>query len=182
MQRLNDYFTDNYQWLVTSATNLCAKLNKTYLTSDLISNTYLHLNKVYTDDLEDNQIKAIIINYMNMQVVWSNTKLKRTIIDETPQSNLIVKYTNQEDDSQSEEEVMEEYMEEQFEIQNKINFIHSFIAKAKPEDRLLFDIVFNQGYNNSGKLARHSGLSRTTCYTLIRNLKNKIKKSFNEQN
>jgi len=182
MDRLNKYFTDNYQWLQNSATSICSKINKRYLVADLVSNTYLHLYKVYTDELKDNEIKAIIINYMNMQVIWSNTKLKRTIIKETPQSENIVKYKQQEDDSISEEELMEELLEEEFLIQNKVNYIHSWVAKARPEDRLLFDIVFNQGYNTSGKLSKHSGLSRTTCYTLIRNLKNKIKEDYNEQN
>ena len=131
--------------------------------------------------MSDNRIKSIIVNYMNMQVIWSNTKIKKTIVKDNIQPQDVIHYVNQVDDTISEEELIEEWLEEEFNIQNKVNFIHSWIKKARPEDRLLFDIVFNQGYNTSGALSRHSGLSRTTCYTLIKKLKNKIKEAYSEQ-
>ncbi len=169
MNKLNQYFTDNYQWLEKTAICLTSKINKRYLAPELISNCFIHLSEAYTPDMNNNQIKAIIINYMNMQVIWSNTQLKKSILKDNPEITIIENNDNE-----------EEMLEKEFLFQNKINHIHKWVAQAKPEDRLLFDIVFNQGYNTSGKLAKHSGLSRTTCYTLITNLKNKIKKTFEE--
>jgi hypothetical protein len=182
MNKLNQYFTNNYKWVEQTAVNLTSKLNKRYLASELISNCYLHLASLDTEPMEDNKIKSIIINYMNMQVIWSNTKIKKTILKDNIQPDSVVKFVNQVDDSLSEEELIEELLEEEFVIQNKINFIHQWLQSARPEDRLLFDIVFNQGYNNSGKLSRHSGLSRTTCYSMISKLKKKITKAYSEQN
>lgn len=181
MNNLNQYITNNYKWMEQTAINLTSKLNKRYLAAELVSNCYLHLATLDTEPMDDNKIKSIIINYMNMQVIWSNTKIKKTILKDNIQPDNVVQYVNQIDDSISEEELIEELLEEEFQIQNKINFIHKWISTARPEDRLLFDIVYNQGFNTSGKLSKHCGLSRTTCYTLIRKLKNKIKESYNEQ-
>lgn len=182
MNKINQYFTNNYKWVEQTAINLTSKLNKKYLAPELISNCYLHLISLDTESMEDNKIKSIIINYMNMQVIWSKTKIKQTILKDNIQPDSVIQYVNQVDDSLSEEELIEELLEEEFKIQNKINFIHQWLQTARPEDRLLFDIVFNQGYNNSGKLSRHCGLSRTTCYTMISKLKQKIIKAYKEQN
>lgn len=182
MNNLNQYFTNNYKWITQTAEKLTSKLNKRYLAAELISNCYLHLASLHTEPMSDNKIKSIIINYMNMQVIWSNTKLKKTILKDNIQPDSVIQYVNQVDDSLSEEELIEELLEEEFQIQNKINFIHQWLQTARPEDRLLFDIVYNQGYDNSGKLSRHCGLSRTTCYTMITRLKQKIRKAYNEHN
>lgn len=178
--RINQYFTENYKWIEQTANNLTSKLNKRYLASELISNCYLHLIDIETNNMSDNKIKSIIINYMNMQVIWSNTKIKKSIIKDSIQSENVIKYVNQVDDTQSEEELIEELLQEEFDIQNKLNFINQWLSTAMLQDRLLFDVVYNQGYNTSGKLARHSGLSRTTCYTIMRKLKEKIREKYNE--
>lgn len=180
MTKLNKYFTDNYKWIQQTANNLTSKLNKRYLASELISNCYLHMVNLETESMDNNKIKSIIINYMNMQVIWSNTKLKETILKDNIQPETIVQYVNQVDDSQSEEELIEELLEEEYQIQNKINFITQWLQTARPEDRILFDIIYNQGYNTSGKLAKYSGFSRTTCYSLMTKLKNKIRADYEQ--
>lgn len=182
MTNLNKYFTDNYKWIEKTAINLTQKLNKSYLAPELISNCYLHLSVLDTENMQDNKIKSIIVNYMNMQVIWSNTAIKKTILKDNIQPDSIVQYVNQVDDSQSEEELIEELLEEEFQIQNKLNFITQWLQMARPEDRILFDIIYNQGYNTSGKLAKHSGFSRTTCYSLMTKLKNKIKADYEHFN
>ena len=178
MSKINNYFTKNYKWVEQTAINLTSKLNKRYLASELISNCYLHLSSLDTDDMTDNRIKSIIINYMNMQVIWRNTKIKSSIIKDNIQPENVIQYVNQVDDTQSEEELIEEWLEEQYQIQEKINFLNQWILTARPEDRILFDIIYNQGYNTSGKLSKYSGFGRTTCYSLMTKLKNKIKTDY----
>jgi hypothetical protein len=182
MNKIDTYFTTNYKWIEKTALTLTSKINKRYLAHELITNCYLYIINLDTEKMDDNKIKSIVINYMKMQVIWSKTTLKKAILKDNIKPENVVLYTNQVDDSRSEEELIEELLEEEFLIQNKINYIHKWLLQAKPEDRLLFDIVYNQGYDTSGKLAKHSGLSRTTCYTMMSKLKQKIVKAYNEHN
>ncbi len=179
--RLNDYFTNNYTWLEKSAISICGKINKHNLASDLISDTFIHLEKHYKKEMSDNEIKSIILNYMNYQIIWSKTKLKK---DNIIKDNIVYQDYIQNkdivDDEPSSDELMEKWLIEQKQTTDKINYIYIWLENAEPADKLLFDVVYTKGYNTSGKLAKYSELSRTTCYHLIKNLKTKIKEDYKQ--
>jgi hypothetical protein len=169
--KLNTYFTeDKYNWLISVAKNNLAKINWTQMADELVSDCYIHLNSLDEQQRTESQLDAIAVRYMQMQVVWSKTDLKKKIIkDQNQLENQIII-----DDTKTEDEILE------FEIdyQNKLNHIAICSQQLNLEQRLLFDIVFNLQINNSGKLAKHTGLSRTTCYHLIKDLKQTIRNAY----
>lgn len=170
---LNDYFTQaKYDWLISVAQNNLAKLNWIQVSDELVSDTYLYLTNQDPSTKTESQLDAIAVRYIQMQVVWSKTELKKKMIkDQTQLENQIII-----DDSKTEDEILEFEMD----YQNKLNHIAIYSNQLNLEQRLLFDIVFNLGINNSGKLAKHTGLSRTTCYHLIKDLKETIKNAYKQ--
>ena len=65
--------------------------------------------------------------------------------------------------------------------EQRLSFIYGYISSLPLHRRILFDKVFKEGIDNSGKLSRHIGISRTTCWKMIKELKEDIRKAYEEQ-
>jgi hypothetical protein len=173
-QIINDYFSIKHKYIYECANNILKKQGRTDLASELVSEACLYL-------LEDDRIQpktpseveGILVNWMNKQIIWQKTAFKKKYLDKTHTDS--IKDNQDFADAEFNEE---QILEKEYEYQNKLNIIQVNLAQMDYDKKVLYDLVFNQGYDTSGKLANFIKLSRTTCYFLIKDLKEKLKNGY----
>tara|TARA_R110002050_G_scaffold74369_1_gene159576 strand:- start:2839 stop:3423 length:585 start_codon:yes stop_codon:yes gene_type:complete len=179
--KIDNYYNLNYNYVQECSYNILKKINRVDLKDELITESYLYMTK-NAEKLEDyilegkSKIESIVVNFMNMQIVWSNTNFKREHIyrDKKINGNILVEDLGGVDSGDITEE---EYLAEEMSIQNALGCVKAFISKQDMEVKTLFNTVFILGYSTSGKLSKYIGVNRTTCYYMIRDLKNLIKEN-----
>lgn len=185
-QIVDKLFCDRYDYLSQIAFKLVSKLNRRDLADTLLTDAYQYLieNEVKITDKVVNQkmAEAIAVNFMSKQINWSETKFKKTWI--LPQKNTIKDEFDDEIkiiDAEDGEDAEEEYLKKQKEIQDKTNHIYATAATFNFDQQILFNLYIS-GKNTSGKLAKHTGLARTTCYYLLKNLKKTLTQNYKADN
>lgn len=183
-QTINDFFQSNHKEIKTWAVNCLKLIRRTDLWADLVSETYLYTIK-FQDKLqpqiEKGQLKACVIQYMSGQVNWSNTTFKTKFIKSNQHiSDLEIELADQYFNHSEEEQDEEEFFQEEKFIQDKLGMIYSNLAQLPVDQRILFDLIYNQGYNTSSKLQKYyadnmpnsfKAPARISCWRQMSNLK-----------
>ena len=178
---ISDFFNKKHDYLIGCANNILKLIQRKDLKNELVTDCYLYLidNKEKLDGkIQNGEIESICVRYMTMQVKWSNTSFKKDWV--YPNKYITAKAL---EDVESyaiiEEEITEEdYLKKEKEIQDKFNFLSFRFENDELDKKMLYNYVFSLGFNTSGKLAKHTGLSRTGCYYLIKRLKESIKNEY----
>lgn len=185
MKEINILFSKRYNYLLGCANNILKLIHRQDLKSELVGDCYLHM----TENIEKIQpmidkglVEAVAVNWMTMQIKWSNTKFKQAWVyphkhHSAKPIEILEQYTI-EDDSLLEED----YLAEEQEQQDKLNHINYTLSTLSPEKQMLYNYVYVLGYNTSGKLSKFTGISRTStnngCHALIRDLKDDLTKDY----
>lgn len=181
---INDFFAKRYDYLTECSFNILKKIKRTDLATELVTECLFHIQS-NQDKLEkqikEGKLEAVCVRWMMMQVKWNSTTFKQNWIyshkfESEMEFEKLEAYTLQEDDSKTEEELLEYELE----TQDKLNHIKQYIEHQPLDQRLLFDIIYNKGYNTSGKLSKYIGLSRTPSYRLMKTLKDNIKNAYKQ--
>lgn len=174
---IKDYFEKNHLYMYEVAKNCLKKIKRPDLAPELVSECYLHL----IDDadkkkhkFEAGMIESMAVQFMHKSCIWSKTPFKKKYIikDTSPNSDKIEAFLQALDTDLSDDDVLQK----EFEHQAKTNLIYANLASLPVDQKNLYDIIFNRGINSSSKLAKYLGTSRSSAYTLIRNLKDQLKK------
>jgi len=180
---IDSLFCDRYDYLSQIAFNLVSKLNRRDLASTLLADAYQYLieneEKLNDKVLNNNMTEAIVVNFMTKQINWNKTKFKKTWIDINPK-HIQADFNDKIeviDDTIDEEE----YLAKEKTSQDKTNHIYATAASLNFDQQILFNLYLS-GTNTSGKLAKHTGLARTTCYYLLKNLKKTLTQNYKEDN
>lgn len=191
---VNTFITNRFDYLLTCAFNSLKRIGRTDLARELVSECYMYLinNKdKLQNKIADGKIEAIAVQFMFMQVFWNKTDFKKTHIepskvfldlefvykDDKEESTLYAKILNS-IFIYNDEIDEEEYLEKEKEKQDKINSIQQFVTNATIQQKILFDLFFNKGYNSSHKLAKYTGISKTGCNIMMNQLKEQIRDSY----
>jgi len=129
-------------------------------------------DEIMKENPNENRLKSIAINWMHKQIVWQKSDFKKTWIikdfDELESLNLL------DEDAHSEDSLAFEK-----DYQDKINHINFKVGQLSLDKKILFEL-YQKGINNSSKLAKHTGLSRTGCYNLLKKFKEELKNGYNK--
>ncbi len=185
--KIDEFFTNRYDYLNECAYNCLKIINKTHLKSELVSELYEHLTQnesKLSKLIMDNQIEAIAVRWMKMQIVWSKTKFKNAWTNPGKQF-LDVQFDKRDeyDEKMGKFKQLDDVDELIDDGTNKKSLlvkthIYNYVHSETLDQRILFETVFQNGYNTSGKLAKYTGISRTGCYFLIKKLKDNIKDTY----
>lgn len=180
---LNKYFDQRQDFIYECAKNILKQIKRTDLTNELVSECFIYmaenqkkLKKQANEPFIN--IEAVCLNWMNKQVVWQKTGFKRKYI--MFEDNLVDNDVSDFDRYILEEMSDEEVMGKEMEIQNKMNHVYSKYSTLDRDDKQLYQYVYVDGYDTSGKLKKHLRLGRTTCWKLKKELDNKLKDGFDE--
>ena len=176
------YFNLRYKFLINTAHNILSRIHKPQLKEELLTQTYLYvINNIdkLKEKIEDNKLEAIFINYMSKQIRWNKTQFKKeNILNENSKLSWYPIETLEDYILPYEEITEEDELEKEKDITDKLSLISLNLSKMSLDQRLLFE-NYQQGINSGGKLAKYTGLSRTTCCSLLRNLKENLRKKSN---
>ena len=178
---INKYFTERYDYILECANNILKNIKRQDLKYELVNDAYIYVQtnqEKLKDILEQGKIEAVVVRWMTMQIKWKDTQFKKAwvypnkhhtqkLLDDVEAYAIL-------DDTIPEEELLETEIENQ----DKLNYINMTIANDTLDQQLLFNDVFYNGINTSGKLAKHTGISRTGCYYMIKYLKDKLKNGY----
>lgn len=183
---IDEYFDTNYSHLQKIAKNILGKVNKSDMAPELISEAYMYLidNQDKLQQLvEESGPESIIVRFMQYQIVWSKTKFKKNNIINNNNLNLDRETSEDDDDIINNKYVLEklitledeqeDILEKEKEFQDKYNELQIRIQNLSKKNQPVW-ALYQLGYNNSGKLAKHIGLSRNTCYHIIRDMREEL--------
>lgn len=178
---INEFFTLRYKYITECAFNILKLIRRTDLKHTLVSEAFLHVNsnqeKIYSQ-IEKGKLESVVINWMTMQVKWSNTKFKKEFVyphkhhSDSPIEELESFVLIDEDVNE------EELLENEKEIQDKLNSIQVTMLSLPLEEQELYKYIYIDGIDTSGKLSKFTGLARTGCYYLMKNLKEKLRNNY----
>jgi hypothetical protein len=182
---VDNYFTTNQKELHQYCLTLSNRVNRPDLTTTLITSAYMYvidnLDK-FNDAILANKIGGHVKNYVTKQIVWSKTDLKKQFIY---QDDMPAEPINDEDEDSyldkrnfTEPDEDDEMYEKEFEHQNKINHILYQYESLSIPNKIVYDLAIVGEYNGSGKLSRYIECNRTTCYHLIRSVKEHLRAGY----
>ena len=177
---IDNYINRNYTKLREVANNILKKHNKQEEADNLITTTYMYLSnnlEKLQDKVQAGQIESIIINHMSKQVQWGNTTFWNELNPKAGKLDYFDNYEYEEVEGYDQEE-FDEQIEKGMETQNKIDFLNVVKYTLPMHERILFEMSITGDYNTSGKLAKHIKLNRNCSYFLIKNLKTKLRDSY----
>ncbi len=185
-QIIDEYFDTNYSQLQKIAKNILGKVNKSDMAPELISEAYMYLidNQDKLQQLvEESGPESIIVRFMQYQILWSKTKFKKNNIINNNNLNLDIETSEDDDDIINNKYVLEklitiedeqeDVLEKEKEFQDKYNELQIRIQNLSKKNQQVW-ALYQLGYNNSGKLSKHIGLSRNTCYHIIRDMREEL--------
>lgn len=167
---IDEYYSKNWDKVVKIAGRQLLKIRRQDLSETLVTESYMYMTK-NIDKIEplvsSGKLESVVVNWMNKQILWGTTAFKKEwvfpdvwdeqILDDFPDSTDI-----------------SEIIEYEKEHTDRWNFIQKRVESFDPIDKKIWDLAFVGPYNNSGKLSRYLNLNRTTCYYMIRGLREKL--------
>ncbi len=172
---IDSYFSANYDKITQIANNVLFKLHQTEFTSDLVNNSYIYLTSLDKELTKDN-IEAIVVNYIHKQTVWTSTEIKNTFSPE-----LIRHQDNYELSSeQFEFDDTPNFELKNQEVEDKLSAINKYMESLPLPKKKLFEIVYLDGVNTSGKLKKYfdsngTTLARSTWWIPLKALRDDVK-------
>ena len=176
-ENIDNYFSNDYKFLLKNTRGILNKKKKDMeLAPTLITNAYLHFTK--NDHLYvEVGFQGRVRKWIEMQIKWTNTPFNNKWVYEDDRIIQLLPVHQLIDEYKCEEELLEE----EHEIEQSIGILFFIVNNLPIHKKILFELVYQQGIDNSGKLSRYLNIPRSSAYTLIRSLKEEIKTKYEEQ-
>lgn len=178
---VDTYVSKNYDKLDKIAQNILKKHQKQEESSNLISITYSYITdklEKLNDKIINNEVEAIFVNHMSKQVHWGVTQFWNEL---NPKGKLT--YIEEYDyDEAIDNEEFDDMIEREIEMENKLNYLNVIKYTLPLDERILFDLSITGPYNSSGKLSKYINLNRTCSYKMLKSLRDKVRKNYDDFN
>lgn len=161
---IDKYIESNYKKLVCIAQTKITLYNKNLIAEDLVSDAYLYVLSQEIDKEED--IPRYLVNYMNIEIIGSNSNTNRKW-KVNNLSDVVVK-----DDAEC-FSVLDEF--------DFYNTIEDFVKKLDRQHQIVWDVYFNKGKRKIKELAEHFEISMNDAYKYRRQVLDKLKEYYEDQ-
>lgn len=182
-QIIDEYYSTNYNKIKKISRNILATIHKEEYADTLVIDSYNYLiDKVdkVKDKVDNHQFEAIIVNYINMQVKWNKTNLKKVFIDEDYKLLSIDDYDY---DDINPEHIIDEssdIIEYKIKNESKYNYLEQRYINLDQPTKILYDLTISGPYNATA-LAKHIGVTRGTTSNIIKKLKNDLRNGYDDR-
>lgn len=172
-EQIDNYFSQNYDYLLESITKTKGKYNPTatYDPIELLSITYLHLQKNKEAIPATNAgIMSFTMRYMTNQLNWSSSETnklyrgKEVLGDTNPNINLI----DDESDLLIKINIEKRYNEQKATL---INFYNQITDK---QQKIMFQVIFFKGIRTLKELTKHFGIAKNYIVKIRKELYNNL--------
>lgn len=139
-----------------------------YIDADtVINNSYLHLLTINDNTTDEDKVKAYLLNTIKYQILWSTSKSHK--------DDRITAIEDNSPDRVQGDELNDKILEEKRYSFNKglIEIYRSGLTDNV--QRIVFEAYIDKGYTTSRGLAIYFGITHTSAYYLIKELKQNLK-------
>jgi hypothetical protein len=165
---LDNYISRAYPEVRAYTAYFLSKMGS-YIDADtVINNSYIHVLTINDYTADEDKVKGYLLNTIKYQILWSTSKSHKddrvtAIIDNSP-------------DRMEDDELADKIREDRTYSFNKglIEIYRSEIVDQV--QRIVFEAYIDKGYITSRALATYFGITHTSAYYLIKELKQNLNK------
>lgn len=139
-----------------------------YIDADtVINNSYLHVLTINDNTTDEDKVKAYLLNTIKYQILWSTSKSHK--------DDRITAIEDKSADRVDGDEVNDKIKEEKLYSFNKGLIEIYRLSITDQVQRIVFEAYIDKGYTTSRGLAIYFGITHTSAYYLIKELKQNLK-------
>lgn len=165
---LDNYISRAYPEVRAYTAYFLSKMGS-YIDADtVINNSYIHVLTINDTTNDEDKIKAYLLNTIKYQVLWSTSKSHKddkitAVIDSSP-------------DRLDDDDLMIKLKEDRrYSFQKGVIEIYRLEIKDQVQ-KIVFEAYIDKGYTTSRSLATYFGITHTSAYYLIKELKQNLNK------
>lgn len=163
--KLNKYFTEIYEDLISYTSKAINYFNKKYEANDLVSESYIYVLNII-DDIEDKPtLISYCKNFIKMQIKYTNSPYNLKNKNNNCDLDIIIN-THVIEQDRLDESLIEEIQE-------------AFILNLSSYEKRLYNIYFILDLKKGREIAEHLNISMSGSYNVINECK-ALKNKFNE--
>lgn len=170
---IDKLFNDNFEEYCNIAKRLLYKYHYIYNIETnamaMVNESYIYLTSITIESNDENKIKSMVVRNMQNQLIWRvgsrgmvRSELQPTTVELLPEFDI------DEEESPIDEE----------EFENKLKFIENKVSKLDDHGKKLFELAIAGPYNTTGKLSKYTKLSGTSCYRMLRDMRNYLRDGY----
>lgn len=178
---INEFYQKRHSRLKECAINSLKTIRKQHLWGELISESFFYITKnkeKLRPQIEVGNIEACLVRWMDSQINWSNSHFRKLYVNSNKKMDKMTVEMEVENLELFDEDSEAEYQERQEIARQRLKPIYETLENIPVDKRILFDLVYNQGINTSGKLEKYyqenipiEAPGRKSCYLQLVQLK-----------
>lgn len=180
-KQIDKWVTDNYERMRLLATARTVTYKRNVEPVGIVSNCYEYLIK-NKDILTAKNIESVAFQYINMQVIWTNSDTNKEELQTASPFYKSLQYDPRM--IKAEADVISEKVKEEYIYQERKAILALYLEKVKHDKvkRRLLEVMLQHNIYQSRKVAAHFNISHTGAWILIKQLKGEIEKFKRELN
>ena len=163
---LDNYINKNYAEIRAYASYFLSKMGLFIDADTVINNSYIHVLQINDSITDEDIIKSYLLNTIKYQILWSTSKSHKddriTAIENNTQDRI--------DNDELEDKIQENMT---YSFQKGLLEIYRLSIKDNVQ-KIVFEAYIDKGYITSRAMATYFGITHTSAYYLIKELKQNL--------
>jgi hypothetical protein len=163
---LDNYINKNYAEIRAYASYFLSKMGLFIDADTVINNSYIHVLQINDSITDEDIIKSYLLNTIKYQILWSTSKSHK--------DDRITAIENNTQDRIEDDELNDKIKEDKtYSFQKGLLEIYRLSLKDNVQ-RIVFEAYIDKGYITSRAMATYFGITHTSAYYLIKELKQNL--------
>jgi hypothetical protein len=163
---LDNYINKNYAEIRAYASYFLSKMGLFIDADTVINNSYIHVLQINDSITDEDIIKSYLLNTIKYQILWSTSKSHK--------DDRITAIENNTQDRIEDDELNDKIKEDRnYSFQKGLLEIYRLSLKDNVQ-RIVFEAYIDKGYITSRAMATYFGITHTSAYYLIKELKQNL--------
>ena len=163
---LDNYINKNYAEIRAYTSYFLSKMGLFIDADTVINNSYIYVHTMNDSITDENLIKSYLLNTIKYQILWSTSKSHKddriTAIENNTQDRI--------DNDELEDKIQENMT---YSFQKGLLEIYRLSIKDNVQ-KIVFEAYIDKGYITSRAMATYFGITHTSAYYLIKELKQNL--------
>lgn len=165
---LDSYISKAYPEVRAYTAYFLSKMGLFIDADTVINNSYLHVLTINDNTTDEDKVKAYLLNTIKYQILWSTSKSHK--------DDRITAIEYKVSDRMEDDELADKIREDKIYSFNKALLEIYRLSIKDNVQRIVFEAYIDKGYTTSRALAIYFGITHTSAYYLIKELKQNLNK------
>lgn len=163
---LDKYINRNYPEVRAYTAYFLSKMGLFIDADTVINNSYLHVLTINDNTTDEDKVKSYLLNTIKYQILWSTSKSHK--------DDRITAIEDKSNDRMDSDELNDKIKEDRnYSFQKGLLEIYR-LSLTDNVQRIVFEAYIDKGYITSRSLAIYFGITHTSAYYLIKELKQNL--------